>query len=65
MITWLTVEVNPPEPGREIIAKNPTKEIDDNSSVKQCRVIKFHKSFTEKQIIQTLLSDELTLWSYT
>jgi hypothetical protein len=65
MIEWLTTEINAPEPGREIIAKNPDKEISSDSSVKQCRSIKFHKSFSEDMIIETMLSDGFTLWSYT
>lgn len=65
MIEFLSTKINPPEAGREIIAKNPDKQISVDSSAKQCRVIKFHKSFTEEQIVQTLLDDNFTLWSYT
>ena len=65
MIKWLSTEITAPEAGREIIAKNPSKEIDSCSSVKQCRVIKFHKSFNENMIIETMLSDGFQLWSYT
>lgn len=64
-IEWITTNITAPEAGREIIAKNPAKEIDSCSSVKQCRVIKFHKSFDEDVIIETMLSDGFTLWSYT
>tara|TARA_R100000951_G_scaffold22085_1_gene18333 strand:- start:1419 stop:1619 length:201 start_codon:yes stop_codon:yes gene_type:complete len=65
MIEWLTTEITAPEAGREIVAKNPNKEISSDSSVKQCRSIKFHKSFSEDMIIETMLSDGFTLWSYT
>ena len=65
MIEWLTTTINAPEAGREIIAKNPDKDISSCSSFKQCRVIKFHKSFNEDMIIVTMLSDGFTLWSYT
>ena len=65
MIEWLTTTINAPEAGREIIAKNPDKEISSCSSVKQCRVIKFHRAFSEEMIIETMLSDGFTLWSYT
>ena len=65
MLEWLTTTITAPEAGREIIAKNPGKEIDTCSSVKQCRVINFHKSFSEDMIIKTMLSDGIVLWSYT
>ena len=65
MIEWLTTNITAPEAGREIIAKNPSKEIATCSSFKQCRVMKFHKNFTEDMIIEVMLSDEFTLWSYT
>ena len=57
MIEWLTTEITAPEAGREIVAKNPNKEISVDSSVKQCRSIKFHKNFTEDMIVEVLLSD--------
>ena len=65
MIEWLTTDITAPEAGREIIAKNPNKEIATCSAFKQCRVMKFHKNFTEDMIIEVMLSDEFTLWSYT
>ena len=65
MIEWLTTNMNAPESGREIIAKNHDKEISSDSSVKQCRLMKFHKSFTEDMIITMMLDDGFTLWSYT
>jgi hypothetical protein len=65
MIEWLTTEITAPQAGREIIAKNPSKEISSDSSVKQCRSIKFHKSFTEDMIVTMMLDDGFTLWSYT
>jgi len=65
MIEWLTTNITAPEAGREIIAKNPDKETETCSSFKQCRVMKFHKSFGEDMIIETMLSDGFTLWSYT
>jgi hypothetical protein len=65
MNEWLTTNITAPEAGREIIAKNPDKEISSCSSVKQCRAIKFHKNFTEDMIIEVMLSDGFTLWSYT
>ena len=65
LIKYLSTTITAPEAGREIIAKNPLKPIGYESSAKQCRVIKFHKSFTEEQIVQTLLDDNFTLWSYT
>ena len=65
MISWLTTDTNTPEAGREIIAKNPNKEINTNSSIKQCRVMKFHPSFDEDMIKDIMLGDNLTQWSYT
>ena len=65
MIEFLTTNMNTPEAGREIIAKNPDKEISSDSSLKQCRVMKFHKSFDESMIMETMLLDGFTLWSYT
>ena len=64
-IVWLTTNINAPKTGREIIAKNPLKAMGYKSAAKQCRVMKFHENFTEEQIIETMLSDNLTLWSYT
>ena len=65
MIEWLTTNITAPEAGREIVAKNPNKEIETCSSFKQCRAMKFHKNFTEDMIIEVMLSDGFTLWSYT
>ncbi|MCJ8293373.1 MAG: hypothetical protein MJK15_03120 [Colwellia sp.] len=65
MITFLSTTITAPEAGREIIAKNPLKPIGYDSSAKQCRVMKFHKNFTEEQIVEQMLEDNLTLWSYT
>ncbi len=65
MIEWATTNINAPKAGLEIIAKNPTKEISTDSSLKQCRAMKFHKSFTEDMIITMMLDDGFTLWSYT
>ena len=65
MITWLSTEINLPEAGREIIAKNPNKIIRKASTAKQCRVRKFHPSFSENEIAEIMLDDGLTLWSYT
>jgi len=64
-IEWLTTEINPPEADREIIGKNPDKLSLPGSAAKQCKVMKFHPSFTEEQIIEVMLSDDLTKWSYT
>jgi len=64
-IKWLSTEITAPEAAREIIAKNPLRIVGPEFATKQCRVIKFHRDFTEKQIIETLLSDDFTLWSYT
>ena len=65
MIEWLSTTITTPESGREIIAKNPLKPIGWSSSVKQCKVMKFHKNFNEEMIKNILLEDNLTLWSYT
>lgn len=65
MIEWLSTNINPPEADREIIAKNPLKPVGYMSSAKQCKVMKFHHSFTEEQIIKSMMDDNLTLWSYT
>jgi len=65
MIEWLSTTINPPEADREIIGKNPDKLCLSGSAAKQCKVMKFHPSFSEKQIIEVMLSDDLTLWSYT
>jgi len=65
MIEWLSTTVNPPESGREIIAKNPLKPNSYSSASKQCRIIKFHPSFTEKQVVEVMMDDNFTLWSYT
>lgn len=65
MINWLSTEINPPEAGREIIAKNPDKQISNSSSVKQCRVMKFHPDYDERLIKDIMLGDNLTQWGYT
>ena len=64
MIEWLSVGVNNPKAGREIIALNPKKVIMDGSAAKCSRVIKFHPDFTEKQIEDNLLDEGFTLWAY-
>lgn len=64
-IKWLTTITNPPEAGKEIIAKNPLKPSSYRTSAKQCKIMKFHPSFTEEQIVEQMLEDNLTLWSYT
>jgi len=64
-ITWLSTKIVPPVAGKEIVAKNPLKPISYSTASKQCRVMKFHLSFTEEQIIEIMLSDNFTLWSYT
>lgn len=64
-IEWLSTEITVPKAGYEIIAKNQAKQVIVGSAAKQCRVMKFLASFTEDQIIKTMLSDNLTLWSYT
>ena len=64
-IEWLSTNITAPEPGREIIAKNPLKPISFRSSVKQSKIMKFHPSFSEDQIVSIMIDDNLTLWSYT
>ena len=64
-IGWISTRISPPEAGREIIAKNPLKPIGYNSAAKQCRVMKFLNTFTEDMIVDIMLGDNLTLWSYT
>lgn len=64
-IEWLSTKINPPEAGREIIAKNPLKAIGYKSAAKQCKVMKFHPDFSEDQIVETMLEDNFSLWSYT
>lgn len=64
-IQWLTTTINPPESGREFIAKNPLKPAGYSSAAKQCKIMKFHPSFTEEQVVEQMLEDNLTLWSYT
>lgn len=64
-IEWLSTKINPPEADKEIIAKNPLKPIGFRSAAKQSKVMKFNHSFTEDQIIKTMLEDNLTIWSYT
>lgn len=63
-IQWLSTETNPPLADREIIAFDESKIIPANSSAKRSRIMKFNKSFSEEQIIETMLDDNLTLWSY-
>lgn len=65
MIKFLSTEITAPEAGREIIAKNPDKSISVQSAAKQCKVMKFHTSFTEDMIVNLMLDENLTLWSYT
>lgn len=65
MIKWLSTAITTPEADREIVAKNPLKPIGYNSAAKQCRVMKFHKDFTEQQIKEVMISDSFTLWAYT
>jgi len=64
MITWLSTAINPPEAGREIIAKNPLKPVGLNSATKRCIVKKFHHSFSEQRIVEDMIEDNLTLWAY-
>lgn len=64
-IQWLTTNITAPESGREIIAKNPLKPSGYESASKQCRIMKFHPSFTEEKVIEVMMSDNFTLWSYT
>ena len=64
-IEWLSTKINPPEAGREIIAKNPLKPDSYRSASKQCKVMKFHPTFTEGRIVEDMLEENLTLWSYT
>lgn len=64
-IEWLSTKINPPEAGREIVAKNPLKPNSFSSASKQCRVMKFLPSFTEDMVISIMLGDNLTLWAYT
>jgi hypothetical protein len=64
-IKFFTTSVNPPEAGREIIAKNPLKPIGYGLSAKQCKIMKFHRSFPEDKIVEFMLNENLTLWSYT
>ena len=64
MITWFSTNINPPKADREIIARNPLKPIGFKSSAKQCRVIKFHHSFSEERIVQDMLEDNFSLWAY-
>ena len=64
-IKFLSTSINPPEAGREIIAKNPLKPSGYSSAAKQCRIMKFNPTFSEEQIIEIMLEDNFTLWSYT
>ena len=64
-IEYFTTNINPPEAGREIIAKNPLKPIGYSSSARQCKIMKFHPSFSQEKIVKTMLDDNLTLWQYT
>lgn len=64
-IEWLSTKINPPEADKEIIAKNPLKPVGFRSSAKQCKVMKFNHSFTKDLIVEIMLEDNFTLWSYT
>jgi len=64
-IEWLSTKINPPLADKEIIAKNPIKPVGHNSATKKCKIIKFNKRFNEDLIVEIMLSDNLTLWSYT
>ncbi len=64
MISWLSTEITAPKAGREIVARNPDKHTHELSSAKQCRVIRFHHSFSESLIRSTMLDDNFTLWAY-
>jgi len=65
MIEWLTTNINTPEPGREIIAKNPLKPAGYSSSSKQCKIMKFNPTFKEDLIAEIMDQEGYTLWSYT
>lgn len=64
-IKYLSTNVNPPKAGREIIAMNPLKPAGYSSAAKKCKIMKFNPTFSQEQIIETMLEDNLTLWSYT
>jgi len=65
MIKWLSTVITTPEAQREIIAKNPLKAVGYSSAAKQCRVMKFHKTFNEDMIRDVMMDDNLSLWAYT
>lgn len=64
-IEWLSTKINPPLPDKEIVAKNPLKPVGFKSAVRQCKIMKFHPDFTEDKIIENMMDEDLTLWSYT
>lgn len=64
-IEWNSTIDNPPIPGKEIIAKNPLKPTNDYISAKQCRVMKPHHNKSQEKIVEDMMDDNFSLWSYT
>ena len=65
MIQWNSTKEQPPEAGKEIIAKNPLRPSGIGTASKQCRIMKFHYSFDGEFIKNAMLEENLTLWAYT
>jgi len=67
-IQWSSTNINPPDAGREIIAKNPLKPDSYRSASKQCKTMKFNPAFTQSQMddaVADMIEEGFSLWSYT
>lgn len=62
-IEWNITIDNPPLPGKEIIARNPLKPVNDYSSGKQCRIMKHHHLKSKEKIVEEMIEENFTLWS--
>lgn len=64
MIDWNNTEEVTPAAGREIIVRNPNKDISYSSSAKQCKSMKFLPSLDNDFIKESLLDEGFTQWVY-
>ncbi len=64
MIKWKKTKEELPLPGREIVAKNPDKEVSRSSAAKQCRVMKFNTTFCSQLISDLMIGENFLFWAY-
>ncbi len=65
MIKWTNIKDAVPEADRELVAKNISKIVGVNSAAKRCKIMKFNKCFSKKQITDLMLGSGLPIWAYT